>query len=148
MLARKSNSLSFISKVLEEGRMTPGNCSLTPCAYIHTTASRALLILALGRQRQADIRVFEANLVYRVSFRTARTTQRNLVLKKPNQTKQTKQQQQNQNQNQKPTNQPYKQQPQQQIIGLYKLSQSSSKRRDMGEEKCRALSEFTVKGGA
>jgi hypothetical protein len=34
------------------------------------------LILALARQRQAE---FEASLVYRVSSRTARTTQRNPV---------------------------------------------------------------------
>ena len=31
-----------------------------------------LLILALGRQRQADLCEFEASLVYRVSSRTAR----------------------------------------------------------------------------
>jgi hypothetical protein len=37
------------------------------------------LIPALGRQRQAD---FEASLVYRVSSRTARATQKNPVLKK------------------------------------------------------------------
>ena len=39
------------------------------------------LILALGRQRQADLCEFEASLGYRVSFRTARATQRNPVLK-------------------------------------------------------------------
>jgi hypothetical protein len=38
------------------------------------------LIPALGRQRQADFE-FEANLVYRVSSRTARATQRKPVLK-------------------------------------------------------------------
>jgi hypothetical protein len=38
------------------------------------------LIPALGRQRQADSE-FEASLVYRVSSRTARTTQRNLSQK-------------------------------------------------------------------
>ena len=38
---------------------------------------------ALGRQRQTDLCEFEASLVYRVSFRTARAvTQRNPVLKK------------------------------------------------------------------
>jgi hypothetical protein len=47
------------------------------------------LIPALGRQRQADFE-FEASLVYRVSSRTAKTTQRNPVLKskkKQNKTK-------------------------------------------------------------
>jgi hypothetical protein len=47
------------------------------------------LIPALGRQRQVDFG-FEASLVYRVSSRTARATQRNPVPKnqtKPNQTK-------------------------------------------------------------
>jgi hypothetical protein len=42
---------------------------------------RIPLIPALGRQRQA-ISEFEASLVYRVSSRTARGTQRNPVLKK------------------------------------------------------------------
>jgi hypothetical protein len=37
------------------------------------------LILALGRQRQADHCEIEASLVYRVSSRTARATQRNPV---------------------------------------------------------------------
>jgi hypothetical protein len=37
------------------------------------------LIPALGKQRQVD---FEVSLVYRVSSRTARATQRNPVLKK------------------------------------------------------------------
>ena len=36
------------------------------------------LIPALGRQREADFE-FEASLVYRVSSRTARATQRNRV---------------------------------------------------------------------
>jgi hypothetical protein len=35
----------------------------------------------LSRQRQADLCDFEASLVYRVSSRTARATQRNPVLK-------------------------------------------------------------------
>jgi hypothetical protein len=51
------------------------------------------LIPAPGRKRQVDYCEFEANLVYRTSSRTARTTQRNLVSKttNPNQTnKQTK----------------------------------------------------------
>jgi hypothetical protein len=43
------------------------------------------LIPALGRQRQR-ISEFEASLVYRVSFRTARATQRNPVSR--NKTKQ------------------------------------------------------------
>jgi hypothetical protein len=47
------------------------------------------LIPALGRQRQADFE-FEASLVYRVSSRTARATQRNPVSKKQNKTKQNK----------------------------------------------------------
>ena len=34
------------------------------------------LILAFGRQRQADVREFKVNLVYIVSSRTARATQR------------------------------------------------------------------------
>jgi hypothetical protein len=38
------------------------------------------LILALRRQRQADLFEFEASLVYRVSYRTARATQRNPIL--------------------------------------------------------------------
>jgi hypothetical protein len=45
------------------------------------------LIPALGRQRQTDSE-FEASLVYRVSSRTARATQRNPVPKKQNKTKQ------------------------------------------------------------
>ena len=39
------------------------------------------LIPALGRQRQVDLCEFEASLVYRVSSRTARATQRNPVSK-------------------------------------------------------------------
>jgi hypothetical protein len=42
---------------------------------------RTPLIPALGRQRQA-ISEFEANLVYKVSSRTARATQRNPVKEK------------------------------------------------------------------
>jgi hypothetical protein len=42
---------------------------------------RTSLIPAPGRQRQAD---FEASLVYKVSSRTARVTQRNPVLEKNN----------------------------------------------------------------
>ena len=37
------------------------------------------LIPTLGRQRQADLSVFKASLVYRVSSRTARATQRNPI---------------------------------------------------------------------
>jgi hypothetical protein len=40
------------------------------------------LISALGRQRQADISEFEASLVYRVSSRTAKATQRKPCLEK------------------------------------------------------------------
>ena len=40
------------------------------------------LIPALGRQRQADLCEFKASLVYSVSSRTARATQRNPVSKK------------------------------------------------------------------
>jgi len=39
----------------------------------------APLIPALRRKRQVDLCEFEARLVYRVSFRTARATQRNPV---------------------------------------------------------------------
>ena len=39
------------------------------------------LIPALRRQRQVDLCEFEASLVYRVSSRTARATQRNPVKK-------------------------------------------------------------------
>jgi hypothetical protein len=42
------------------------------------------LMPTLRRQSQADLHEFKAGLVYRVSFRIARTTQRNPVLKKPN----------------------------------------------------------------
>ena len=45
------------------------------------------LILALGRQRQADLYEFEASMVYRVSSRTgSKATQRNPVSKKQNKT--------------------------------------------------------------
>jgi hypothetical protein len=37
------------------------------------------LILALGKQRQADLYEFETSLGYRVSFKTAKATQRNPV---------------------------------------------------------------------
>jgi hypothetical protein len=48
------------------------------------------LIPALGRQRQADFEHsgFEASLVYRVSSRTARATQRNPVSGKKQQQQQ------------------------------------------------------------
>ena len=42
------------------------------------------LISAFGKQRQADLCEFEANLVYTASFRTARATQRNLILGETN----------------------------------------------------------------
>jgi hypothetical protein len=45
------------------------------------------LILALRRQRQGDLYEFKASLVYRVSFRTDRDTQRNPASKKQNETK-------------------------------------------------------------
>jgi hypothetical protein len=40
------------------------------------------LIPAQGRQRQVGLCEFKANLAYRVSSRTAKTTQRNPVMKK------------------------------------------------------------------
>ena len=40
------------------------------------------LIPALGRQRQANLYEFKANLVYRVNSRTTRVTQRNPSSKK------------------------------------------------------------------
>jgi hypothetical protein len=46
------------------------------------------LMPALRRQKQAD--EFEASLVYKVSSRTARAIQRNLVSKNKNKTKQNK----------------------------------------------------------
>jgi hypothetical protein len=39
------------------------------------------LILEFGRQKQVDLCEFRASLAYRVNSRTARTTQRNSVLK-------------------------------------------------------------------
>ena len=49
-------------------------------------------IPALGRQRQANLCEIKASLVYRVSSRTSRTTQRNPVSKQTNkQTKASKQ---------------------------------------------------------
>ena len=41
-----------------------------------------LLILPLGRQKQADLCEFKTSLVYRVCSRTAKATQRNTVSKK------------------------------------------------------------------
>ena len=41
-------------------------------------------ILALGRQRQADLCEFKASLVYRVSSRSARATQGDLFQKQTN----------------------------------------------------------------
>ena len=45
------------------------------------------MIPALRRQRQEECNEFKASLVYRVSSRTARVTQRNPVSKKTKQTK-------------------------------------------------------------
>ena len=45
------------------------------------------LILALQRQRQVDLCKFKASLIYRVSSRRARGTQRNPVLKNQNKMK-------------------------------------------------------------
>jgi hypothetical protein len=41
------------------------------------------LIPTLGKPRQVDLHELEDSLVYRVSFRIAKATQRNLVLKNP-----------------------------------------------------------------
>ena len=45
------------------------------------------LSLALGRKRQADLCELEASLVYKVSSRTARATERNPVSKNQNKQK-------------------------------------------------------------
>jgi len=45
------------------------------------------LIPALRRQRQADLCKFKASLVCRVSFRSARATQRNHISKNKNKNK-------------------------------------------------------------
>jgi hypothetical protein len=42
------------------------------------------LVVAFGKQRQSDISEFEASLIYRVSSRTARATQRNPLSKNQN----------------------------------------------------------------
>jgi hypothetical protein len=42
------------------------------------------LILAPRSQRQEDICEFDASLVYKISYRTARATQRNPILKNQN----------------------------------------------------------------
>jgi hypothetical protein len=52
------------------------------------THTHTLLILAIGRQRQVDLYEFKANLIYRVSSRTAKATQETL-LENQNQTNQT-----------------------------------------------------------
>ena len=44
-------------------------------------SSTLLLIPAVGRQGQEDVCEFEANLVYKASFRTATDIRRNLVSK-------------------------------------------------------------------
>ena len=44
------------------------------------------LVIALGRQGQANLYKFQVSLVYRVSSRTARATQRNPVSIKQNKT--------------------------------------------------------------
>jgi hypothetical protein len=72
--------------ILERNPTNVTNCDKTITNHSHFKklgSSRAWwqtpLILALGRQRQADfwISEFEASLVYKVSSRTARATQRN-----------------------------------------------------------------------
>ena len=50
---------------------------------------RTPLIPALGRQKQEDLCELKASLVYRVSSRTVRTTQRNSVSKNQNKVKTT-----------------------------------------------------------
>lgn len=40
-----------------------------------------LLILALGKQKKVDFCELKASIVYRVSFRTAKATERNSILK-------------------------------------------------------------------
>jgi hypothetical protein len=52
------------------------------------TGDNIPLIPAFGRQRQADLREFEASLVYRVSSRKARATQRSPVWKETKNKKQ------------------------------------------------------------
>ena len=60
------------------------------------------LVSALGRQRQVDLCEFKASLVYRLSSRTTRVTQKNPVLKNKNPNKQTNKQKTNKNQNKNP----------------------------------------------
>ena len=53
---------------MAKGRLAPRNIQMPREPGIW----HALLTPSLGRQRQADLCEFKANLVYRVSFRTAR----------------------------------------------------------------------------
>jgi hypothetical protein len=61
------------------------------------------LILVLGRQRQEDLCEFKASMVYRVSSRTARATQKNPVSKKQKQKNKNKKNQTNKNKNKNKT---------------------------------------------
>jgi hypothetical protein len=84
-----------------------------------------LLTPALGRQRQVDLCEFKNSLVYRVSSRTVRATQkkRNSVLKNRNQPNPTQPQQKPSQKNSK-TNQPKP--PKQQHTHTHKTNQMSN----------------------
>ena len=55
--------------------------------HLKTSQAHMPLNPALGRQRQVDLCEFGASVVYRVSSRAARSTQRDLVLGKKNENK-------------------------------------------------------------
>jgi hypothetical protein len=69
-----------------EGRLMGGYRGRKRRGEYDVTLLVALAFIpACGRKRQIDLCEFKAHLVYKVSFRTPRVTQRNLILKNPNQ---------------------------------------------------------------